>query len=63
MFVSEWQWKTRKIIIPSPVQSYESLVSLKENTYRIRKKRKKEKKGKQERKNEKKKTEHSSRYV
>ena len=45
MFVSGWKWKTRKIIIPSPVPSYESLVSVKENSDRKRKKqeRKKEK--------------------
>ena len=45
MFVSGWKWKTRKIIIPSPVPSYESLVSVKENSDRKREKqeRKKEK--------------------
>ena len=32
MFVSGWKWKTRKIIIPSIVTSYKSLVSVKENT-------------------------------
>ena len=41
MFVSGWKWKTRKIIIPSPVPSYESLVSGKENADRKRKKEKK----------------------
>ena len=45
MFVSGWEWKTRKIMIPSPVPSYESLVYVKENTDRKRKKkRKKERK-------------------
>ena len=44
MFVSGWKWKTRKIMISSPVPPYESLVSIKENTDRKRKKeRKKEK--------------------
>ena len=44
MNVSGWMWKTRKIIIPSPVPSYKSLVSVKENTNRKEKKaRKKEK--------------------
>ena len=42
MFVSGWKWKTRKIIIPSPIPSYELLVSVKENTDRRREKRKKE---------------------
>ena len=42
MFVSWWKWKTRKIIIPSPVPSYESLVSVKENSDRKRKENKKE---------------------
>ena len=41
MFVSGWKWKTRKIIIPSPVPSYESLVSVKENTDRKRKNKEK----------------------
>ena len=40
MFISCWKWKTRKIIIPSAVPSYESLVSIKENTDRKRKKKK-----------------------
>ena len=40
MFISWWKWKTRKIIIPSAVPSYESLVSIKENTDRKRKKKK-----------------------
>ena len=46
MFVSGWKWKARKTVIPSPVQSYESLVSVKESTVRKRKKktRKKERK-------------------
>ena len=44
MKVSGWKWKTRKIIIPSSVPSYKSLVSVKENTNRKEKKaRKKEK--------------------
>ena len=38
MFVSGWKWKTRKIIIPSPVPSYELLVSVKRNTDRKREK-------------------------
>ena len=42
MFVSWWKWKTRKIIIPSPVPSYESLVSVKKNSDRKRKENKKE---------------------
>ena len=42
MFVSGWKWKTRKIIIPSPIPSYELLVSVKENTDRRREKNKKE---------------------
>ena len=44
MFVSGWRRKTRKIIIPFSVPFYESLVSLKENTDRKKKKetRKKE---------------------
>ena len=42
MFVSWWKWKTRKIIIPSPVPSYEWLVSVKENSDRKRKENKKE---------------------
>ena len=46
MFVSGWKWKTRKIIIPSPVPSYESLVSVKENTDRKRKKQERKKKKK-----------------
>ena len=46
MFVSGWKWKTRKIIVPSPVPSYESLVSIKENTDRKRKQNKKERKKK-----------------
>ena len=45
MFISGWKWKTRKIMIPSPVPFYESLASVKENTDTKRKKqeRKKEK--------------------
>ena len=46
MFVSGWKWKTRKIIIPSPVPSYKSLVSVKENTDRKRKKKQEKKKEK-----------------
>ena len=42
MFVSGWKWKTRKIIIPSPIPSYELLVSVKENTDIRREKNKKE---------------------
>ena len=49
--------ENKKIIIPSPVPFYESLVSVKENTD---KKFKKKKKGK---KNNNKQTESSSRYV
>ena len=55
MFVSGWKWKTRKIIIPSPVPSDGSLMSVKENTDRKRKK--------QERKKEKNQTERSSHYA
>ena len=40
MFVSGWKRKT-KIIIPSTVPSYESLVSVKENTDRKRKNKEK----------------------
>ena len=43
MLVSGWKWKTRKIIILSPIPSYESLVSVKENTNRKRKKNKERK--------------------
>ena len=46
MFVGGWKWKTRKIIIPSPASSYESLVSVKEDTNRKRKKKKEIKKEK-----------------
>ena len=46
MFVSGWKWKTRKIIIPSPVPSYELLVSVKRNTDRKRDKNNKERKKK-----------------
>ena len=46
MFVSGWKWKTRKIIIPSPVPSYEFLMSVKENTDRKIKKNRKERKKK-----------------
>ena len=42
MFVSGWKWKTRKIIIPFSVPSYESLVSVKENTDRKSKKNNKQ---------------------
>ena len=38
MFVSGWKWKTRKIIHP-PVPSYESSLSVQENTDRKRKKK------------------------
>ena len=51
MLVSGWKWKTRKIIIPSPIPSYEALVSVKENTD---KKRKKKQERKKERKKERK---------
>ena len=49
MFVTGWKWKTRKIMIPFPlpsVLSYDSLVSVKENTDKESKKeeRMKEKK-------------------
>ena len=44
MFVSGWKWKARKTVIPSPVQSYESLVSVKESTVRKRKKKQERKK-------------------
>ena len=46
MFVSGWKWKTRKIVLPSPVPSYESLVSVKENTHIKRKKKQERKKEK-----------------
>ena len=42
MFVSGWKLKIKKIIISSPVPSYELLVSVKENTDRKRKKNKKQ---------------------
>ena len=43
--MSRWKWKTRKTTILSPVPSYESLGSVKENTDRKRQKtRKKERK-------------------
>ena len=44
MLVSGWKWKTRKIIIPSPIPSYEALVSVKENTDKKRKKKQERKK-------------------
>ena len=46
MLITGWKSKTRKIITPSPVASYESLVSVNENTDRKRDKktRKKERK-------------------
>ena len=44
MFVSGGKWKTRKTMIPSPVLSYDSLVSVYENTNRKRRKNKKERK-------------------
>ena len=50
--------ENKKIIIPSPVPFYESLVSVKENTDKKLKKKKKE-----ERKKNNKQTESSSRYV
>ena len=52
MFVSGWKWKTRKIIIPSIVTSYKSLVSVKENTDKKSKNNKKQKQ-KEKRKKEK----------
>ena len=60
MFVSGWKWKTRKIIIPSPIPSYELLVSAKENTDRRREKNKKERTKCGQNKKQ---TEHSSHYV
>ena len=61
MNVSGWKWKTRKIIIPSSVPSYKSLVSVKENTNRKEKKaRKKERKKYGKNTNQ---IERSSRYV
>ena len=42
MFINGWKWKTRKIIIVSPVLSYKLLMSVKENTDRKRKKTRKE---------------------
>ena len=44
MFINGWKWKTRKIIIPSPVPSYEALVSVMENTNKKRKKKQERKK-------------------
>ena len=44
MFVSGWKWRTRKIIIPPPVPSYEALASVKENTDKKRKKKQERKK-------------------
>ena len=44
MFVTGWKWKTRKIMIPfplPPVLSYESLVSVMENTDKESKKKEK----------------------
>ena len=46
MFVSGWKLKIKKIIISSPVPSYELLVSVKENTDRKRKKNQERKKEK-----------------
>ena len=40
MCASRWKWKTRKIIIHPPVPSYESLVSVKENTDRKKRNKK-----------------------
>ena len=51
MFVSWWKWKTRKIMIPSPVPYYKSLVSVIENIDNKRKKTKKNKKEKKKEKN------------
>ena len=48
MFVSGWKWKPRKLIIPSPIPSYESLVSVKENTDKKEKRNKKESKKERE---------------
>ena len=50
MFVSWWKWKTRKIMIPSPVPYYKSLVSVIENIDSKRKKNKKKQERKKERK-------------
>ena len=44
MLDSGWKGKTGKIMIPSPVPSYESLVSVKENTDRKIKKQERKKK-------------------
>ena len=41
MFVTGWKWKTKKIIIPSPVPFCKPLVSVKEITDRKRKKTRK----------------------
>ena len=47
MIIGGRKWKTRKKIIPSPVPSYESLVSVKENTNRKSKKRRKKERKKE----------------
>ena len=58
MFVSGWNRKTRKIMIPSPVLSYDSLVSVKENTNKKEEKTRKKEYGKNTNQ-----TERASRYV
>ena len=50
MFVSWWKWKTRKIMIPSPVPYYKSLVSVIENIDSKRKKNKKKQRKKERKK-------------
>ena len=44
MLVTGWKWKTRNIIIPSHGPTYESSVSVTENTDRKRKKKQERKK-------------------
>ena len=64
MFVTGWKWKTRKIMIPfrlPSVLSYESLVSVKENTDKESKKEERMKEKKYGLKA--KQTERSSRYA
>ena len=64
MFVTGWKWKTRKIMIPFPlpsVLSYESLVSVMENTDKESKKEERMKEKKYGLKT--KQTERSSRYA
>ena len=46
MFVSRWKGKTRKMMIPSPVVSYESLVSVKKKNQQKQKKQQERKKEK-----------------